>query len=207
MLGIALSVLIAGEAAARDLKTTTGEVFLNFAVTHQGPTGLRIQHDAGVAFVDFILLAEAEKKEFGFDAAAYAAAHAEKRAAEKLRLQAMAAHQAAVLAARKAAAQADASRGVATRSPSDRQAAQSVSEPQGVQATVDTPAFSTQTYDSDSIIILDGTHPAAVDSLRRYNRPVRGLHRAGDHSAQVKRDEHEASTIRSGQLSLSHPAP
>ena len=169
-LGIALAVLLAGELEARDLKTTTGEVFQNFAVTKMEPTGLRIQHDAGVAFVDFILLSDADKKEFGFDAAAYAAGQAEKIAAEKRRLQALAAQQAAILAARKAAAQEDGGRDAVAKDSSRRQPA-AVAEPQGVQETVETPAFSTQTYGSDTVIIFDGTQPGVVRRLPSHFRP------------------------------------
>lgn len=170
-LGIALSVLLAGEMAARDLKTTTGEVFHNFAVTKKEPTGLRIVHDDGAAFVDFILLSEAEKKEFGFDAAAYAAGSADKAAAEK----ALATQQAAAAVARKAAERANAERNYAERDYTARDYSQRQVPPiapvrQGLQVTVDTPGFSYQTYRGDGLIYFDGTQPGVVGRIRGYYR-------------------------------------
>ena len=163
---VALSVLLAGEIAARDLKTTTGEVYHNFAVTKKEPTGLRIAHDDGVAFVDFILLSEAEKKEFGFDAAAYAAGQGEKAAEEKARQQALAAQ----LAARKAAEKAAGERSLADRDYSSRDYSQRQIPPvqQGVQATVDTPDFSTQTYSSDGTLIIYHAPRVVVGKMRGH---------------------------------------
>ncbi len=165
-LGIALTILLAGEIAARDLKTTTGEVYHNFAVTKKEPTGLRIAHDDGVAFVDFILLSDEEKKEFGYDAAAYAAGQVQKDAAEKARLQALAAQ----LAAKKAFAERNiANRDYASRDYSQREIPPVAPVQQGVQVTVDTPDFSTQTYNSDgSVIIYNGLPGVLVGRSRGF---------------------------------------
>ena len=175
LLGIALSAVISGQAAARDLKTTTGEVFHNFAVTKKEPAGLRIQHDAGVAFVDFILLSEADKMEFGFDAAAYAAWQVELLAAEKLRQQAIAAHRAAAAAAWKAAELANRERSdtggdFTLREESQRRISTFAPMRQGVEVTVDTPGFSYRTYRNDGTLYFDGTQPGVTDRIRGYYR-------------------------------------
>jgi len=123
-----------------------------------------------VAFVDFILLSDEEKKEFGYDAAAYAAGQAQKDAAEKARLQALAAQ----LAAKKAAEKAFAERNIANRDYASRDYSQREIPPvapaqQGVQVTVDTPDFSTQTYNSDgSVIIYNGLPGVLVGRSRGF---------------------------------------
>ncbi len=98
----ALALLVAN-GAARDLKTTTGETFHNISVTQIQPLGIRITHDDGAGFYYFMQLTEADRSEFGYDPAAYAAAYGqllvqEQRLAEQRALLARRAAIAATLA-------------------------------------------------------------------------------------------------------------
>src|SRR5215217_7616758 len=96
LLGLAAVCVLTGSAAsARDLKTLNGEIFKNIAVTKQDATGLQINHDDGVIFIDFRNLGPAEQKEFGYDPAAYVAGWKEKIEADKVRREQAAAAQAA----------------------------------------------------------------------------------------------------------------
>lgn len=144
-LGIALSVWLAGDMSARNLVTTNGETFHNFELLAKEPTGLRLMHRDGVAFVDFMALADADRTEFGFDAAAYAAgrAQAEKIAAAKRWWQAVMARRVAILQAQKEAeaARGDvtfANRGSAVQDSSGPQTSASLNRSGGGSATVDT---------------------------------------------------------------------
>ena len=167
--GVTFSVLLAGEMAGRDLKTTTGEVYHNFAVTKKEATGLRIAHDDGVGFVDFILLSDADKKEFGYDPAAYTAGQAEKIAAEKARQQALAAQLAAKKAAEKAFnEQPYTDRDYASRDYGQREIPPVVPNSNGVQVTVDTPDYSALDYGSNGTVIIYGAQPGAVGRARGF---------------------------------------
>lgn len=115
-----LRVLIAASLVttsgwARDITTTTGQVYHNAVVTKAQPNGVRISHDDGVGFLDYQILSEADRKEFGYDPVVYAAASKDEAGLEKRRneLQLLLAQRALYLAAQ--AAQAAASAGGAHR--------------------------------------------------------------------------------------------
>jgi hypothetical protein len=97
---------LASGAWGRDITITTGEVFHNAVVTKVQPDGIRIVHDEGAGFVNFQILTEPDRKEFGFDPVVYAAAEKDEANFEKrkrdLRLLAT---QQALAAAAKAAEQ------------------------------------------------------------------------------------------------------
>jgi hypothetical protein len=82
---LAATLLLGGSGLARDLTTNNGDVFKNISVSSKDPTGIRIVHDDGVAFLDFKNLSEADQKDFGFDPAAYADAGKQKFETAKLR--------------------------------------------------------------------------------------------------------------------------
>jgi hypothetical protein len=98
---IVASTLASG-AWARDITTTTGDVFHNAVVTKVQPDGIRIVHDDGVGFVNFQILAEQDRKEFGFNLVAYAAAEKDEADFEKRQreLRLLAAQQVLVAAAK-----------------------------------------------------------------------------------------------------------
>jgi uncharacterized membrane protein YgcG len=74
---------LASSAWARDLTTTTGEVYHNAVVTKVQPDGIRIVHDDGAGFLDFQILKESDRKEFGFDPIAYSVAEKDEANFEK----------------------------------------------------------------------------------------------------------------------------
>jgi hypothetical protein len=82
---LAAVLMLGSSGLARDLTTNNGDVFKNISVRSKDPTGIRIVHDDGVAFLDFKSLSEADQKDFGFDPAAYADAGKQKFEAAKLR--------------------------------------------------------------------------------------------------------------------------
>jgi len=145
LLGIAAVCVLTGSAAlARDLKAVSGEVYKNITVTTQDATGIQISHDDGVAFLDFRNLGAAERKEFGYDPAAYTAAWKQKIAADKARRE-------QTLAAQQAAAQA---RAQAQAEENSKIFHFDVPQPPyvptnqtGVEYTYDSPGFQFGTYD------------------------------------------------------------
>src|SRR5580698_1004959 len=74
---------LASSAWARDITTTTGEIYHNAVVTKVQPDGVRILHDDGVGFLNFQILTETDRKDFGFNPAAYAAAEKDEAGFEK----------------------------------------------------------------------------------------------------------------------------
>ena len=96
---------LASGAGARDITTTTGEVFHNAVVTKVQPDGIRIVADDGAGFLNFQILTEPDRKDFGFDPATYAAAEKDEASfAKRLRDLRLLAAQQALVAAKKAAA-------------------------------------------------------------------------------------------------------
>jgi hypothetical protein len=65
---------LATSAWARDITTTTGDVYHNAVVTKVQADGVRIVHDDGAGFLNFQILTEQDRKDFGFDPVTYAAA-------------------------------------------------------------------------------------------------------------------------------------
>ena len=128
---------LASSAWARDITTTTGEVFHNAVVTKVQPDGIRIVHDDGAGFLNFQILTEPDRKDFGFDPAAYAVAEKDEANFEKrlrdLRLQAT---QQAIEAKKKAAEAAAAYAAQAPFTP----------WPTTMDAGVQTPNFSYNTF-------------------------------------------------------------
>ena len=78
-----LASTLATNGWARDITTTTGKVFHNAVVTKVQADGIRIEHDDGVGFVNFQILTEPDRKEFGFDPTAYATAEKDEANFEK----------------------------------------------------------------------------------------------------------------------------
>lgn len=75
-------LLLAAEVWARDFQTLDGKVYKNVVVTRVEATGIRVSHDDGIGFIDFMLLPSALRKEFGFSQEAYAAGVAAKDQAD-----------------------------------------------------------------------------------------------------------------------------
>ena len=151
---IAASALLNSDSFARDLKTLNGDVFKNIIVAKKEAIGLLITHDDGVIFIDFKTLAEADQKEFGFDAVVYSAGLKQRIEAEKRRReQALAAQQAAA-AARKAGAGTDTGFGLYRTTPAPTaqnpgQSRLSPVYPSGVEVYVDSPGFKYGPYQID----------------------------------------------------------
>jgi hypothetical protein len=138
---IVASTLASG-AWARDITTTTGDVFHNAVVTKVQPDGIRIVHDDGAGFVNFQILAEQDRKEFGFNLVAYAAAEKDEADFEKRKreLRLLAAQQALVAAA-KAVETGAAYAAYAAQAPASRW-------PTTMDVGYQTPDFSYDTYGS-----------------------------------------------------------
>jgi len=136
---IAASALASG-AWARDITTTTGEVYHNAVVTKVQPDGIRIVHDDGAGFLNFQVLKDPDRREFGFDPVAYAAAEKDDADFEKrmrdLRFQAAQ----VALAAKKKAAEAAAA-AYAAQAPL-------APWPTTMDVGVQTPGFSYNTFGS-----------------------------------------------------------
>jgi hypothetical protein len=128
---------LASSTWARDITTTTGDVYHNAVVTKVQPDGVRIVHDDGAGFLNFQILTEQDRKEFGFDPVAYAAAEKDDANFEKrmrdLRFQAA---QIALAARKKAAETAAAYAAQAPFTP----------WPTTMDVGVQTPDFSYNTY-------------------------------------------------------------
>lgn len=133
---LAASAALCAWAQARDLKTVSGDVFKNIAVTQQDATGIVITHDDGVIFLDYKNLGETEQKEFGFNAATYADGWVRKLAALQQRRQQQA------LAAQQGAARAQTQ---AAQTPA--QETWRPSNQTGLEVTVDSPGFRYGGYD------------------------------------------------------------
>jgi hypothetical protein len=101
---LAVASALVSSAGARDITTTTGDIYHNAVVTKVQPDGIRIVHDDGAGFVDFQILTEQERKEFGFNPTAYAVAEKEEADfAKRLRDLHLLAAQQALLRAKQAA--------------------------------------------------------------------------------------------------------
>jgi hypothetical protein len=57
---------------ARDITTLKGDSYYNVTVTRVEKTGIAVMHRTGVAFLDFLLLPEEIRREFGYNPEAYA---------------------------------------------------------------------------------------------------------------------------------------
>jgi hypothetical protein len=62
---------------ARDITTLRGETFYDITVTRVEKTGIAVMHRKGVAFLDFSILSEELRREFGYSPEAYAAGQAQ----------------------------------------------------------------------------------------------------------------------------------
>jgi hypothetical protein len=132
--------LLSVAAFGRDLKTVGGTVFKNITINKKDATGLEISHDDGVIFLDFRNLAEAERKEFGYDPTTYVAGLKQKAEAEQRRReQALAAQQ-----ARAARARAQALEGRSSDAPLPPYVPTNQT---GVEYTIDSPGFRFGPYD------------------------------------------------------------
>ena len=130
---------LASGAWARDITTTTGEVYHNAVVTKVQPDGIRIVHDDGAGFLNFQVLTDPDRKDFGFNPTAYAAAEKDEASFEKrLRdLRLLAAQQALT----KAAKAAEAAAAYATQAAPNRW-------PTTIDAGFQTPDFSYSAFGS-----------------------------------------------------------
>jgi hypothetical protein len=70
-----LSVSI-GVAGAGDITTLKGETFYNVTITRIEKTGIGVMHRNGVVFLDFSILPEDIRREFGYTPEGYAAGQA-----------------------------------------------------------------------------------------------------------------------------------
>ena len=145
---VAVSALLSTGSLARDLKTLGGDVFKNITVAKKESTGIQITHDDGVIFVDFKNLMEADQKEFGFDAALYAAGQQQKIEAEKRRREQAFAAQQAAAAARKTGSGFGLQRSTVEPAVS-AQSQSSPVYPRGLEVTVDSPGFKFGPYQID----------------------------------------------------------
>lgn len=169
---VAVSVAAASSAWARDITTTTGQVYHNAVVTKTQPDGIRIEHDDGVGFIDFQVLSEADRKEFGYDPAAYAAAQKDQASNDKRRQEYnwMVARQALYLAGK--AAEASIAAGYPT--PYDI-AAPAPQNPAGttIEATLETPNFSYDSFGSSGWLTwpyVPSTYISSPTYVGRYPR-------------------------------------
>jgi hypothetical protein len=64
-------VAVATAALARDITTLKGETFYNVTITRVEKTGIGVTHRDGVVFLDFLMLPEDIRKEFGYSPEAY----------------------------------------------------------------------------------------------------------------------------------------
>ena len=178
---------IATSGWARDITTTTGQVYHNAVVTKTQPDGVRIAHDDGVGFIDYQMLSEADRREFGFDPVAYAAAGKDEASLDKRRkeLQLLLAQRALYLAAQ--AAQAAASAGGAPSSVPPQPAAPQVAPGQtNVDVNLQTPAFTYDTYGSSGWITWPGVPSTYINSPTYIIRnPRRFIGPAGAVSPQT----------------------
>jgi hypothetical protein len=161
-LALTMFAAFPGSLGARDLMTKGGDIFRNITIVKKDALGVRIAHDDGFAFVDFMNLNEADQKEFGYDPAAYTVVILERAATEKRQRE-------RALAAQKIAGTKPAPTVsiVTPVSPSIPAATT------GVQATVETPRFNLQTYRSDGTVFSTGTPPAmgGTPFIRGFVRP------------------------------------
>lgn len=63
-------------ADARDITTLKGETFYSVTITRVEKTGIAVMHRNGVAFLDFLILPEEIRREFGYTSEGYAAGQA-----------------------------------------------------------------------------------------------------------------------------------
>jgi hypothetical protein len=136
---------LGGFAMARDLKTVSGDLFKNITVQSRDATGIQIMHDDGVAFLDFKNLSEADQKEFGYNADAYADGWKQKFEAERQRrVQAELVAQQAIARAKALAADQGNAPAQETGQPTNQT---------GLQVTVDGPGFSYGGYPVGGVLV------------------------------------------------------
>lgn len=76
LLGFALLMASLALVVARDITTLKGDTYYNVTVTRVEKTGIAVMHRTGVAFLDFLILPEEVRREFGYSPEAYAAGQA-----------------------------------------------------------------------------------------------------------------------------------
>jgi hypothetical protein len=133
---LAAFLALGGFATARDLKTVNGDVYKNVVVQSKDATGIQIEHDDGVAYLDFKKLSEADQKDFGYTPESYAAGWKQKYEAERQR------RVQAELAAQQAIARAKALAAAADQGNAPAQETWQPTNQTGLQVTVDSPGFS-----------------------------------------------------------------
>ncbi len=166
--------LAASSAWARDISTTTGQVYHNAVVTKTQPDGIRIEHDDGVGFIDFQTLSEADRNEFGYDPANYAAAQKDQASNDKRRQEYtwMAARQALYLAGKAAEA------AIAAGYPTPYDIPTPVPPPQNpsgttIEASLQTPDFSYDSFGSSGWLTwpyVPSTYISSPGFIGRYPR-------------------------------------
>jgi hypothetical protein len=72
---------------ARDITTTTGVTYKQIAVTRVEKTGIAVSHRDGAAFLDFSILSESIRREFGYTETEYSAAQALAKEQENVSLE------------------------------------------------------------------------------------------------------------------------
>jgi len=167
---LAAALMLGSSGLARDLTTNDGDVFKNISVRSKDPTGIRIMHDDGVAFLDFKNLSEADQKDFGFDPATYADAGKQKFEAAKLR------REQAKLASLQAIASAQAQ--IAQANAWAQQTFQRTNQP-SLQVTIESPDFFYGGYpggDFTDVIAFGGSRNFGANH-NGMTRGSTGMHR------------------------------
>jgi sRNA-binding protein len=73
ILALVAVIVSSSFALARDIKTLAGDVYYNVTITRVEKTGIGVMHRSGVAFLDFSILQDDIRKEFGYTPEGYAA--------------------------------------------------------------------------------------------------------------------------------------
>ena len=76
---LTILLLLTAACLARDIRTKTGEIYKDVAVTRVEATGISITHRDGVAFLDFKILPIELQKEYGYSAEGYVVGQAANR--------------------------------------------------------------------------------------------------------------------------------
>jgi len=169
--------LAASSAWARDITTTTGQVYKNAVVTKTQPDGIRVEHDDGAGFIDFQILSEADRKEFGYNPETYAAAQKDQASNDKRRQDYawMAARQALYLAGKAA----EAAIAAGYPSPYDIPAPAPAPAPQVpsgttmIEASLDTPGFPYDPYANSGWFLWPSVPSTYIAAPGYEGRPPR----------------------------------
>lgn len=74
MRGAAILLALCCTCQALDLTMESGMVYTNIRLREKAPMGIRIQHDTGLSFLDYLTLSAPDRLTFGYEEATYNAA-------------------------------------------------------------------------------------------------------------------------------------